>query len=121
MRDRKLAQKQAAERMGVTARWVPCAAGALGELVQWDSSGHDWLEGRGEKLYLVAMIDGATSRALARFVRQDSTEESLRLLWTYLERWGRPPAFYTDQTQCVPHQAQKSTTWRPFCAGGKHE
>src|SRR5581483_100711 len=27
----------------------------LGELVQWDASEHDWLEGRGEKLYLIAM------------------------------------------------------------------
>ena len=30
-----------------------------GELVQWDTSEHNWLEGRGEKLYLIAMIDGA--------------------------------------------------------------
>jgi hypothetical protein len=28
-----------------------------GELVQWNTSEHDWLEGRGPKLYLVAMID----------------------------------------------------------------
>ena len=34
-----------------------------------------WLEGRGEKLYLIATIDDATSRLLARFVRHDSTEE----------------------------------------------
>ena len=68
-----------------------------GELVQWDTSEHDWLEGRGEKLYLIAMIDDATSRALARFVRHDSTPENLRLLRTYLKRWGRPLAFYTDK------------------------
>src|SRR5580658_4819239 len=29
----------------------------LGELVQWDTRVHEWLEGRGEKLYLIAMID----------------------------------------------------------------
>jgi len=46
----------------------------FGELVQWDTSEHDWLEGRGEKLYLIAMIDDATSRLFARFVRHDSTE-----------------------------------------------
>lgn len=68
-----------------------------GELVQWDSSEHDWLEGRGEKLYLIAMIDDATSRPLARFVRRDSTEENLRTLRAYLKRWGRPLAFYTDK------------------------
>lgn len=70
-----------------------------GELVQWDTSVHDWLEGRegGQKLYLIAMIDDATSRLLARFVRHDSTDENMRLLWTYLETFGRPLAFYTDK------------------------
>jgi transposase len=68
-----------------------------GELVQWDTSEHDWLEGRGEKLYLIAMIDDATSRLFARFVRHDSTEENMKLLWSYLEKFGRPSAFYTDK------------------------
>jgi hypothetical protein len=69
-----------------------------GEMVQWDTSGHDWLEGRGPRLYLVAMIDDASSQAYGRFVAQDSTEENLRVLWGYLERWGRPVEFYTDKS-----------------------
>jgi hypothetical protein len=69
----------------------------FGELVQWDTSEHDWLEGRGEKLYLIAMIDDATSRLFARFVRHDSTAENMRLLWSYLEKFGRPLSFYTDK------------------------
>ena len=69
-----------------------------GELVQWDTSVHDWLEGRGPRLYLVAMIDDATSLAYARFVEQDSTEENLGVLWGYLEGWGRPVEFYTDKS-----------------------
>ena len=69
-----------------------------GELVQWDTSVHDWLEGRGPRLYLVAMIDDASSQAYARFVEHDSTEENLRVLWGYLERWGRPVEFYTDKS-----------------------
>jgi hypothetical protein len=69
----------------------------FGELVQWDTSEHDWLEGRGEKLYLIAMIDDATSRLFARFVRHDSTEENMKLLRSYLEKFGRPLAFYTDK------------------------
>jgi transposase len=68
-----------------------------GELVQWDTSDHDWLEGRGERLYLISMIDDATSRLYARFVTSDSTAENMRVLWGYLERYGRPLAFYTDQ------------------------
>jgi hypothetical protein len=72
------------------ARW--------GELLQWDTSEHDWLEGRsGERLYLIGIIDDASSRALARFVRHDSREENLRLLRSYLETYGRPLAFYTDK------------------------
>jgi hypothetical protein len=69
----------------------------FGELVQWDTSEHDWLEGRGEKIYLIVMIDDATSRLFARFVRHDSTEENMKLLWSYLEKFGRPIAFYTDK------------------------
>src|SRR5438874_1599791 len=37
-----------------------------GELVQWDSSEHDWLEGRGEPMKLILMIDDATSKWFAR-------------------------------------------------------
>jgi hypothetical protein len=68
-----------------------------GELVQWDTSEHDWLEGRGDKMYLIAMIDDATGELTARFARHDSTEENMRLLWSYLEKNGRPVAFYTDK------------------------
>ena len=68
-----------------------------GELVQWDTSEHAWLEDRGPKLYLISMIDDATSRIHARFVLHDSTEENMRLLWSYLERNGRPLSFYTDK------------------------
>jgi hypothetical protein len=68
-----------------------------GELVQWDTSEHDWLEGRGEKLYLIGMIDDATSELTASFVRHDSTEENLRQLRSYIEQHGRPVSVYTDK------------------------
>jgi len=79
----------------------------FGELVQWDTSEHDWLEGRGEKLYLIAMIDDATSRLFARFVRHDSTEENMKLLWSYLEKFGRPLAFYTDKAALFQTAAKR--------------
>ena len=31
------------------------------------------------------------------FRRHDSTEENMRLLWSYVEQHGRPVAFYTDK------------------------
>ena len=70
---------------------------ARGEMVQWDTSEHDWLEGRGPRLYLIHMIDDATSELTARFVAHDSSEENMRLLGSYLERHGRPLSFYTDK------------------------
>ena len=77
-------------------QWRPRRS-RCGELVQWDTSTHDWLEGRGERIYLISMIDDATSRLFARFVHHDTSEENMRLLWAYLERFGRPLAFYTDK------------------------
>jgi transposase len=68
-----------------------------GEMVQWDTSEHDWLEGRGEKIYLIKMIDDATSRLFARFVRSDSTADNMAVLEAYLLRFGRPLQFYTDK------------------------
>jgi len=76
--------------------WRPRRS-SRGEMVQWDTSEHDWLEGRGERLYLIHMIDDATSELTGRFVRSDSTEENMRLLRSYVERNGRPVAFYTDK------------------------
>ena len=69
-----------------------------GDRVQWDTSVHDWLEGRGPRLYLVALLDDAASQAYGRFVGQDSTGENLRVLWGYLERRDRPVEFYTDKS-----------------------
>lgn len=83
-----------------------------GELVQWDTSTHDWLEGRGETIYLIHMIDDATSELTALFIRHDSTEENMGVLRLYLERHGRPVAFYTDKASLFqtapknPRQAQ---------------
>ena len=65
-----------------------------------------------QKLYLIHMIDDATSELTARFVAHDSTEENMRLLWSYLERHGRPVAFYTDKAslfQTAPKIARGST------------
>jgi len=69
----------------------------FGELVQWDTSDHDWLEGRGEEILLINMIDDATSRWFARFVSSDSTVENMSHLERYLNKHGRPLAYYTDK------------------------
>jgi len=69
-----------------------------GELVQWDTSDHDWLEGRGERVHhLVRMIDDATSRSWGRFVQRDGTRENMGVLWEYVTRFGRAVDYYTDR------------------------
>jgi len=69
----------------------------FGELVQMDASIHDWLEGRGEEVVLISMIDDATSRTLARFYPAGTVEAHLDLLGLWLRRHGRPRALYTDR------------------------
>jgi hypothetical protein len=84
----------------------------VGEMIQWDTSEHAWLEDRGVKLYLISMIDDASSRLHARFVLHDSTEENMRLLWSYIERFGRPLSYYTDKAglfQTAPKTARRTT------------
>lgn len=76
--------------------WRPRRS-AFGELVQWDTSTHDWLEGRGPVRYLVRLIDDATSWSWGRFVERDTTPFNMAVLWEYLEKNGRMVDVYTDR------------------------
>src|ERR1017187_6625010 len=87
------ARKQRVEKIH---EWRPRRS-RFGELVQWDTSDHDWLEGRGAPILLINMIDDATGRWFARFVASDSTVENMNLLESYVQKHGRPLAFYTDK------------------------
>jgi biotin operon repressor len=69
----------------------------FGELVQWDTSEHDWLEGRGPVRYLVKLIDDATSWSWGRFVERDAAPFNMGVLWEYLEKNGRMAEVYTDR------------------------
>jgi hypothetical protein len=76
--------------------WRPRRSG-FGELVQWDTSDHDWLEGRGPVRYLVRLIDDATSWSWGRFVERDATPFNMAVLWEYIEKNGRMVDVYTDR------------------------
>jgi hypothetical protein len=69
----------------------------FGELVQMDTSVHEWTEGRGAPMVLLTMIDDATSRVLARFYAADTVEAHFDLLGRWLGKYGRPLALYTDR------------------------
>jgi transposase len=88
--------KSKARRVQQVHGWRPRRSG-FGELVQWDTSEHDWLEGRGPVRYLVRMIDDATSWSWGRFVESDSTPYNMGVLWEYLEKNGRMMDVYTDR------------------------
>jgi transposase len=76
----------------------------FGELVQMDTSLHDWTEGRGEPMVLVNMIDDATSRVRAGFYAGETVEAHFDLLGRWLRRYGRPVALYTDRDSIFAYQ-----------------
>ena len=80
----------------------------LGEMVQADASDHDWLEGRGPRLVLVGIIDDATSRVLLRFYPAETTAAYMDLLWRWLEKHGRPLAWYSDRDSVFHAQLKRS-------------
>jgi transposase len=93
--------------------WRPRRSG-FGELVQWDTSEHDWLEGRGPVRYLVRLIDDATSWSWGRFVERDATPFNMAVLWEYLEKNGRMVEVYTDRDSmfAVPPRPGESAAQR---------
>lgn len=73
---------------------------ALGELIQFDGSYHDWLEGRGGvgELCLLAAIDDATGNVLgAEFVPDEGVFPVFGFWRGYVERLGVPRAVYLDR------------------------
>jgi len=77
----------------------------FGELVQMDASIHDWLEGRGEDVVLITMLDDATGRLAARFYPAGTVEAHMDLLERWLRKYGRPLALYTDRHSIFePHE-----------------
>lgn len=69
----------------------------FGEMVQMDGSRHRWFEDRGGECVLIAMIDDATSRVVARFFPSESMAGLMKTLRIWLETWGRPRAVYADR------------------------
>ena len=70
----------------------------LGELIQIDGSDHHWFEDRGPRCTLLVFIDDATGRLMElRFVPSESTFDYFYSVRRYLERYGKPVAFYSDK------------------------
>jgi transposase len=78
------------------ARW--------GEMSQMDGSPHAWLEERGPKMVLMAMIDDATGRAWGRFCAYEGVWPAMETLEGYARRYGVPQSLYLDR-----HSTYKTT------------
>jgi hypothetical protein len=70
----------------------------LGELVQIDGCLRHWFEGRGPQCTALVFVDDATGRLMElRFARSESTFDYFEATRTYLQRHGKPVAFYSDK------------------------
>jgi len=76
----------------------------FGEMIQMDGSHHDWLEGRGKALVLMAYIDDATGRVMARFYDYEGTLPAMDSFRRYVRRRGLPMSIYLDK-----HTTYKAT------------
>lgn len=81
----------------------------FGELVQIDGSEHAWFEDRAPACTLLVYVDDATSRLMAlHFTATESTFSYFEATRAYLERYGKPVAFYSDKASmfyCKGHTA----------------
>lgn len=70
-----------------------------GQMILWDGSRHDWLEGRGPRLCLTGAIDDATGELLpgAHFVDQECSLGYLRVLLEIVAAKGIPMSAYMDR------------------------
>src|SRR5437016_7074977 len=105
--------------MSAAGLWVPRAQRArrsypprerracLGELVQLDGSEHAWFEDRGPRCTLLVYVDDATSRLMELcFADTESTFDYFHATRRYLERHGKPMAFYSDRLSVFHVQAR---------------
>nr|WP_236027342.1 MULTISPECIES: ISNCY family transposase [Burkholderia] len=70
----------------------------LGELIQIDGSDHRWFEERAPACTLLVYVDDATSRLMhLHFTATESTFSYFEATRAYLERYGKPVAFYSDK------------------------
>ena len=70
----------------------------LGELVQIDGSDHRWFEDRAPRCTLLVYIDDATGRLQElRFTPSENTLDYFYSTQRYIERYGKPVAFYSDK------------------------
>jgi transposase len=122
-----LAKETVRKLMTDAGLWVPRAQrppkvyqprarrACLGELVQIDGSDHRWFEARAPACTLLVYVDDATSRLMQlHFTATESTFSYFEATRAYLERYGKPVAFYSDRASVFrsvrAHETGRSVT-----------
>ncbi|BDB24309.1 transposase [Cupriavidus sp. TA19] len=92
----------------------------LGELVQIDGSDHAWFEDRAPACTLLVFVDDATSRLMQLlFVPSESTPAYFTATRAYIERHGKPMAFYSDKFSVFRVNARDSAEGRGYTQFGR--
>jgi len=69
-----------------------------GELIQVDGSDHEWFENRNNRCTLLVYVDDATSAIMyMHFSKSETTNAYFEATYNYLQKHGRPLAFYPDK------------------------
>ena len=106
----RLAKETVRKQMTEAGLWVPrrqrppkvyqprARRACFGELIQIDGSEHAWFEDRAPQCTLLVYVDDATSRLMhLHFTATESTFSYFEATRAYLERYGKPVAFYSDK------------------------
>jgi hypothetical protein len=96
-------------KRSVYRQWRPRRT-CFGQMVQMDGSHHDWLEGRGPKLVLMAYIDDATNITYARFYDYEGTMPAMDSFKGYVKMYGLPISVYLDR-HTTYKSSKKLTQW----------
>ncbi|OPY87720.1 MAG: Integrase core domain protein [Smithella sp. PtaU1.Bin162] len=99
-------------KRSIYRQWRPRRE-CFGEMVQLDGSHHDWLEGRGGKLVLMAYIDDATNTIYARFYDYEGTMPAMDSFKGYVQQYGLPISVYLDR-HTTYKSSKKLTEWEAF-------
>jgi transposase len=92
-----------------------------GMLLQVDGSRHDWLEGRGPALTLLAAIDDATGEVVAALFRDEEDAHGyMLLLHSIVTQHGIPLAIYSDRHSVFIHTECATETIDEQLAGQRN-
>ncbi|SOY64329.1 hypothetical protein CBM2589_A70433 [Cupriavidus taiwanensis] len=92
----------------------------LGELVQIDGSDHAWFEDRAPACTLLVYVDDATGKLMQlQFVPTESTPAYFSATRAYVERHGKPMAFYSDKFSVFRVNARDSAEGRGYTQFGR--